>query len=308
MVEAIAEFKPQVLHTHYLVNLSLVAQLARKTGVPFTLRTHSFDVIPSPSRPVPEERLRDLAVLVEDDLCLGVLCFPFVRPELERLGFRPDKLHDCYPVLDYALFHDPSPNGEAVMNVGAGIAKKAMHEFVALASQVNGLTFNLYMSHQDEAEFRRIEALNRSSPNPVRLCSWVDHIDMPRQYKKHRWLVYTASREHRNVGWPVAIAEAQAAGVGVCMANIRPDLRTYVGEAGILYDSVQELADIVTKPPPEEMRAAGFEQARKSDIQRHKGVLTALWVPNLISHRGNRRQGQLQISLTGVTPTEMLCR
>jgi hypothetical protein len=30
----------------------------------------------------------------------------------------------------------------------------------------------------------------------------------------------------------MSIAEAQGAGVGVCMANIRPDLREYVGPAG----------------------------------------------------------------------------
>ena len=37
----------------------------------------------------------------------------------------------------------------------------------------------------------------------------------------------------------MAIAEAQAAGVGVCMPNIRPDIKEYVGEAGFVYDSIE---------------------------------------------------------------------
>ena len=37
----------------------------------------------------------------------------------------------------------------------------------------------------------------------------------------------------------MAIAEAQAAGVSVCMPNIRPDIKEYVGEAGFVYDSIE---------------------------------------------------------------------
>ena len=37
----------------------------------------------------------------------------------------------------------------------------------------------------------------------------------------------------------MAIAEAQADGVGVCIPNIRPDIKEYVGEAGLIYDSIE---------------------------------------------------------------------
>jgi hypothetical protein len=100
--------------------------------------------------------------------------------------------------------------------------------------------------------------------------------DMPAEYKKHRWLVYTAA-DGGNVGWPMSIAEAQAAGVGVCMANIRPDLRDYVGPAGFLYDSLDEALEIISKPFPEEMRNLGFEQAKKSDVFEHRALLFNLW-------------------------------
>jgi hypothetical protein len=99
---------------------------------------------------------------------------------------------------------------------------------------------------------------------------------MPAEYKKHQWLVYTASFDMKMVGWPMAIAEAQASGVGVCMANIRPDLKHYVGDAGILFDSLHDIIDVRQKPLPEEMREAGFEQARKSNINDHKRLLMDL--------------------------------
>lgn len=99
---------------------------------------------------------------------------------------------------------------------------------------------------------------------------------MPAEYKRHRWLVYTADFDIPTVGWPMAIAEAQAAGVGVCMPRIRPDLAEYVGP-GVLYDSIDEVSSIVSGPVPDEMREAGFEHAMRSDIGRDKHRLTDLW-------------------------------
>jgi hypothetical protein len=101
---------------------------------------------------------------------------------------------------------------------------------------------------------------------------------MPAEYKKHRWLVYTGDFDYPMLGWPMAIAEAQAAGVGVCIPNLRPDLAQYVGEgAGVLYDSIDELPGVVDGPLPDEIRERGFEQARRSDIEEHKHLLTGLW-------------------------------
>ena len=100
---------------------------------------------------------------------------------------------------------------------------------------------------------------------------------MPGVYKRQRWLVYTASMADGTVGWPVAVAEAQAAGVGVCMPDLRPDLRQYVGPDAILYQSIEEVVSAVRSPVPEDVRERGFEQARKSDIRSHLHLLTDRW-------------------------------
>ena len=90
--------------------------------------------------------------------------------------------------------------------------------------------------------------------------------DMPPMYKKHEWLVYTACRTLGHVGWPMAVAEAQASGVGVLVPNLRPDLADYVGEAGYLYDSLEEAAEIIQQPFPDDKRQL------RHDFQR-----TELW-------------------------------
>jgi glycosyltransferase involved in cell wall biosynthesis len=269
--EAIEEFRPDVLHSHYLNLAGTIQALIDQEGVriPFTIRAHSFDTLMGDSA-----LARAAAPVVNHELCLGLLSFPFTRPLLEKAGIRPEKIIDSYPVVNYPLFHDRSDNGDAIMNIGAAIPKKRMEDFIDLASEVPDRNFDLYgVGHIVD----QLAQYNASKGSPVRMMPPVQPEEMPGEYKKHRWLVYTASRELATVGWPMAVAEAQAAGVGVCMPNLRPDLREYIGRAGVLYDSIGEVADIIRKPVPAEMRELGFEQAKKSDIFEHKAILAELW-------------------------------
>jgi len=277
--EIIEEFRPHVLHTHYLITLKLVSRLAERHRVPFTVRTHSFDALSG------SDHLRR-APLLNRDSCLGGLAFPFTRPALERAGCRPEKIIDCHPVIDYQRFHDRSPNGTAVMNVGACIPKKRMEDFVDLARLLPDRQFDLYPLGYATEEIRRY---NDERGGPVHIREVVQPEDMPGVYKRHGWLVYTACPRLCQVGWPMAVAEAQAAGLGVCMPNLRPDLEEYVGAAGFLYDSIEELPRTLSQPYPEEMRELGFDQARRSDVQRHKHLLTDLWDEAASRPRRSRR-------------------
>jgi hypothetical protein len=274
--EAVEEFRPHVLHTHWLTQVPTLAYFAgyfrdspAKGQVPFTVRAHSFDVLGSD-----RGHVRRAAPIINSELCLGVLTFPFTREVFAGAGVREDKIHDCHPVVNYRRFHDRSPNGPGVMNVGACLPKKQMSDFLALATAVPNKEFNLYAMGYKVEEMRR---LNETAGRPVKVVPPVEPEQMPAEYKKHGWLVYTAARSDNTVGWPLAVAEAQASGVGVCVPNLRPDLRDYVGKAGFLYDSVSEVAELVAKPIPEELRQEGFENAKKSDAFEHKRTLTALW-------------------------------
>ncbi len=61
------------------------------------------------------------------------------------------------------------------------------------------------------------------------------------------------------------------------MQDIRPDLREYVGDAGYLFDSIDDVAGIISQPFDEERRQLGFDQAKKSDVRSHISLLTDLW-------------------------------
>jgi hypothetical protein len=260
-------FRPDVIHGHYTVLADVLAFAAQLVDRPFTLRAHSFDVLGPPLDGIRRKALTDRH-------CIGILTFPFTREILTRVGVRDDIVHDCWPVVDFARFHDEGPNGAAVMNVGACIPKKNMESYVHLGALVRERKFSLYAMGYGVG---KIQALNEELGRPVRISGAIEPADMPAEYKKHEWLVYTASPRERSVGWPVAIAEAQASGVGVCMQNIRPDLGEYVGAAGFLFDRIEDAAEIIRRPFAETMRRQGFEQARKSDVRQHIHLLEDLW-------------------------------
>lgn len=260
--QIIAEFKPQILHTHYISNAALLAGLSAQWRIPYTIRAHSFDVIERPrSQPF-------------NEYCLGVLTFPFLRPALLQAGIPAGKLTDCYPVVDVGRFDNRAPNGTAVLNFGACRPKKRFEDYIDLAALMPEQTFNLHPLSYDA---EKLITYNASKGSLAHLQPPVQPEDMPALYKRHGWLVYTACPKLKSVGWPMAIAEAQASGLGVCMPNIRPDLAEYLGGAGYLYDDIRELPDIISKPVPADMRERGFEQAKKSDVRKHIHLLTDLW-------------------------------
>ena len=284
------EVGPDLLHTHYLNQLPIIGPLAEATGIPFTVRSHSFDTLALRRKNLrgrvrqkvgwrsPQfqkvAKIHEGLSWLSSDLCLGVLAFPFARPYLEAQGVPAERITDCFPVVDVPNFFDRSPNGDGVMNTGAAIPKKKMGDFLHLAERVPERHFSLYAMGYDVAD---LAAANARQGSRVEIMAPVEPSAMPAEYKKNQWLVYTADFDLATVGWPMAVAEAQASGVGVCMPRIRPDLVDYVGAGGVLYDHIDEVVPLITASVPEEMREAGFEQARRSDIHHHKQLLTELW-------------------------------
>ncbi len=267
----IERFRPHLVHTHWLhTQLELVIDLSRANGIPFTVRSHSFDTL---FDAVPQHLAASVEAL-NSDLCLGVLTLPFAVQRLRNAGIDARKIKAVYPAVQYAEFLDRGPNGDAVMNVGASLPKKKFEDFVALGAALPGVEFNLYsIGYLSDS----IRAVNEAHGSPVNVRRPVEPSEMPAVYKAHRWLVVTADKSMGTVGWPLCIAEAQASGVGVCVPNLREDLKDYVGASGFFYDSIDEVREIISRPYPDHMREAGYVQARKSDIGIHKSVLTDLW-------------------------------
>lgn len=279
-IMAIAKgFNPDVIHTHWIDRqLRVVYKVAKALNIPYTIRSHSFDVLWRASKLI--QRLRWMGrnmvfrPIINDPLCRGVLAFPFAKEHLVRTGFKAEKIVTAYPVIDYERFYDRSPNGEKIINLGACLPKKNFESYIRFAKTMPELTFDLYaIGYQKEY----MKGFNRQEGNPVVMPDEVPHSKMKEVYKEHRWLIYTFHPQIAQVGWPLVAAEAMAAGVGVCLPNIRPDMKEYIEDGGIIYSSLEELREILSKPVPEKMRERGFEVAKKCDIAVQLPVLTALW-------------------------------
>jgi glycosyltransferase involved in cell wall biosynthesis len=268
ILEYLKGFGPSVIHGHYMTVLGAVSRISQALNVPFTIRAHSYDVLGSELAKI---NLREVGA---NPLFRGVLCFPFMRQRLVDAGLPETKVHACNPVIDVQRFRNTGPNGPHIMNVGAGTPKKNMEDFIRLSRLVPARTFNLYGLGYDTP---RLKEINSKLGGKVNFIAPVDPEDMPAEYKKHCWLVYTASRTVNTVGWPMALVEAQASGVGVYVQKIREDLREYVGEAGSFFVSPGDLLDVIREPPSDALRKRGFEWAEQYDYRHQLHVLTDLW-------------------------------
>ena len=267
--EIARQYRPDIVHGHYLHLAPALWILAREAGTFFTVRSHSFDVLSAHALTNP-----NVVRAVNDPLCRGVLCFPFLVGRLRAAGMDARKIHPCWPVVDLRKFRNRDPNGRDVMNVGAALPKKGMELFVDLAAHCPSMRFDLYMLGYDAVA---IADYARRTGSSVNIVPPVQPDDMPPEYKKHRWMIYTASKQYNTVGWPLSVAEAQASGVGVLMQNIRPDLRDYVGPGSYVFDTIEDAYRIICQPFPEEKRELGFLHAEKSDVDSHIWQLFELW-------------------------------
>jgi hypothetical protein len=267
--------EPSVVHAHYATNIELCHNLALELGCAYTIRTHSFDTLRQPP-----DYFQGLARYINDPHCLGILTLPFSYESFVSSGADPEKIVRTYPVVNVARFLDRRPNGSEVIAVTSILLKKKIEDFIRLASACDcGRQFVLHgVEHDPGNEYSKtIHDLNYSLGNKVRFADHCQPEEMPMAYKKAEWLVYPAQKEAGAVGWPLAVVEAQASGVGVCMFNLRPDLKELIGDAGYLFDDISEIVDVVAEPFPAEKREQGFGLAERCDIRKNIGQLTRLW-------------------------------
>jgi glycosyltransferase involved in cell wall biosynthesis len=271
----IDDFQPTVLHAHYFGLALLLRNLARRHRLPYTLRTHSMDMLSEP-----EEKLQALCDAVRDSWCQRVLTFPPFRGTLTGRGVPSEKVVGCWPVVNFARFHRPerrAPTG-GVLCAGPATPKKGHTTFIDLAALMrdSGLRFDLYARGVSLGATTRY---NAEHGDPVTI-TYADPDEMADVYPRYDWLIYPGNPRINKIGFPVGIAEAQASGLGVCWQELpgrREEQLEFLAGGGFVFRTVEELPAILGRPYPEEMRQRGFENARRCDIQGHKGLLTEVW-------------------------------
>ena len=271
----VEEFRPDVLHAHYL-GLSLLArEVAERHRLPFTLRTHSMDILSEPA-----EKLDALCEAARSPWCRRVLVFPELRRRLVRHGVPRKRAVACWPLFPFDRFYAPEPRPATgrVLCGGPATEKKAHHQFVDLAHRMRDseFTFHLY------ARGKALEATashNERLGSPVEI-DYADPDDMPEVYRRHDWIVYTSDVTIHKVGLPISLVEAQASGLGIAWQQLpgrRRSQRRFLGGGGYLFRSIDEVPAILSSPYPEKMRRRGFENARKCDVEAHRHLLLEAW-------------------------------
>ncbi len=272
----IEQYTPDVIHSHYFHNIDLLNQIAEKYSIPYTIRTHSFDVLKPDAA-----MLGKLCALANRKWCLGILAFPDFKDRLLGCGLDETKFVACWPVINYKKFYYPDKREfqGKVMNVGAAIGKKNYKSFIDLADQMRdkGMTFDLYAMGYEKFD---LMIYNETQGIPVETIDHIEPEEMPEAYRNHDWLVYTGDLSINTIGLPLSIAEAQASGVGICMQEMpgrKQALLDFLGGAGYLFKDVSELPEIISKPYPEELHSLGLENAKKCDVYQHNSLLKELW-------------------------------
>lgn len=239
-VDAIIDaFAPDVMHAHYIGLGLLLEQLAERHKIPFTIRTHSMDMLSEPP-----EKIAALCEAANSPWCLRLLVFPAFRDRVVAAGVADEKVVSCWPAVNFARFYRPErrPPTNRVLCAGPAVRKKAHQEFVDLAAKMrgSGLEFHLYAKGMALEDVR---AGNEQAGGVVNI-TYADPDDMPEVYPRFDWLVYPSDTKINKVGFPVAIAEAQAGGLGVCWQELpgrREEQLEFLGGAGFLFRSIDEV-------------------------------------------------------------------
>lgn len=274
----IKKFKPDIIHSHYLDTFDLCAKLSIKLQIPFTIKSHSFDILGNNY----DNCKKFVDKINNNNYCLTIIVFPeFIEPLLS-FGIKETKLLAMYPTLHINKFINLEVNnGPHIMSGGAFLPKKNIKGFILLSKKIKEKfpekQITYYSVKENESYYNEILDFNKSHNNPVIFIT-VQPDKMPLEYKKHQWLIYSACSNLKTVGNPLMIAEAQASGVGVIMYNLRDSLNMYVTENGYLYNTDEDVLEIISNDFDPDKRNNAIQISKRYDVEDKIKDLENIWL------------------------------
>ena len=260
----INKFNPDFIHSHYLDTIEICHRISRIINKKYSIRTHSFDILTNDAKLISYKRY------VNSDNCACILVFPEFKSRLVSLGYNENKIFESYPSFYIHRFQEINTNGDHIMSGGAMLPKKNIEGFIELSVKIKNKyplkQINYYCVIENPEYYKKIVRFNDNYGNPVNFIT-EQIIDMSDEYKKHQWLIYTACPKLRTVGLPMMIAEAQSSGVGVIMYKLRDTLLDYVTENGYLYETDDEILDIISNDFDETKRNNAKQISTRYDIR-----------------------------------------
>ena len=234
LLNEMKKFKPDIIHSHYFDTFDICKKLSNILKIPFTIRSHSFDILSNDYALVKSK----VSQINSSTLCKTIIVFPEFYDKLLSFCIKKEKLISSFPSINIKRFNLSVPNGKDIMSGGAFLPKKNIEDFIILSKKIKQIypekNITYYSVIEEPLYFEKVNKFNIDNGSPV-IFKTCQPSEMPLEYKKHEWLIYGACPKLKTVGNPIMVAEAQASGVGVIMYKLRPELIQYVTEDGYLY-------------------------------------------------------------------------
>ena len=225
---AIEQFRPHLIHAHWLGHAHQFAPLATRHGLPLTVRGHGFECTPEAIRALQSEpSVRSI----------------YLHPHWPRLLNDQAKLRGVATGFAPHLYHLSPKDRRLVFRTAAALPSKELKLFIDLAADCPEFEFVLAVAPalRREEYLGELVEYNRSRKQPVRLLIGLAHEEVARWMRTAGIYLHTIAPDS-NIGGPVSIAEAMATGCYVLARRLDP-LVEYIGPAGGFYDSHAEAAE-----------------------------------------------------------------
>ena len=247
--EAMARFDPSVGIVHWLTTAGVALPLFERHGLPFGIRTHSFDF----------DRLQ-LAQLLAHPLCVGA--WTYSSPD-----YRFDGAHTLDPVFTSVdLLPEPPARRDKVISISAGLPKKdwplLLDAFERMDARDRRLVIGVTGDHEDCPSELVNECMDREDPPLVQVN--LDRAQALRLISESAVLIYTL-QPHIRFGMPMSLVEGLCAGCSVVVPD-RPEALAYAGAYARPYRTADDIARHV-----HEVLAGGEAIAAEQEANRAYG-------------------------------------
>ncbi len=237
-----ADTRAALVHAHFVVNALLLLPFVQRSNLPLIVTAHGHDVAADPAtmRPVDRllyaTRLRALGRRADAILCVS----DAIRDLAVERGLPADKCRVAPLGIPLARFHGlrrrPAPG--RLLFVGRLVEKKGLAHLIEAAARIrrSGIAVDLRVIG-DGPERPRLDALNRQLGSPARFLGAQPRARVLRELAEAQAFALPSARgaDGDSEGLPIALLEAQAAGVPVVAFDNGPARGAVAaGRTGIL--------------------------------------------------------------------------
>jgi glycosyltransferase involved in cell wall biosynthesis len=228
--QALQAFQPDLVHVHYLVVHHDAIDVAGRSGVPATIRGHSFDF--------------------SAQAVFGMAGRPWVRriylfPHFADAFSGNNKVMAMPVAYETDLYYPEDKERRLVLRTAAAKPNKGLSDFIEAASLCTRHRFVLAVDPV-EPSFMPVLRDQAAKSGRIELLENVPNEEAARLTRKAGIYLDTSDPGGHLFGMPISIAESMAAGAYVLVRDSAP-ARAYIGDGGRAYQSAQEAAAIINE-------------------------------------------------------------